>query len=104
MRFVDLIEKKSDGGVLSREEIQFMVNGFVKGDIPDYQMSSMMMAILQRGMSDEEAIADIHQRVDDLASSGRFACRLKDMRPDRKVNLAEELYRYSRKKYLEMNG
>lgn len=55
MRFVDLIEKKSDGGVLSREEIQFMVNGFVKGDIPDYQMSSMMMAILQRGMSDEEA-------------------------------------------------
>ncbi|MDD6600342.1 MAG: hypothetical protein PUE98_07750, partial [Galactobacillus timonensis] len=36
MRFVDLIEKKSDGGVLSREEIQFMVNGFVKGDIPDY--------------------------------------------------------------------
>ena len=55
MRFVDLIEKKSDSGVLSREEIQFMVNGFVKGDIPDYQMSSMMMAILQRGMSDEEA-------------------------------------------------
>ena len=55
MRFVDLIEKKSDGGVLSREEIQFMVNGFVKGDIPDYQMSSMMMAILQRGMTDEEA-------------------------------------------------
>ena len=55
MRFVDLIEKKSDGGVLSREEIQFMVNGFVKGDIPDCQMSSMMMAILQRGMTDEEA-------------------------------------------------
>ena len=55
MRFVDLIEKKSDGGVLSREEIQFMVNGFVKGDIPDYQMSSMRMAILQRGMTDEEA-------------------------------------------------
>ena len=55
MRFVDLIEKKSDGGVLSREEIQFMVNGFDKGDIPDYQMSSMMMAILQRGMGDEEA-------------------------------------------------
>ncbi len=55
MRFVDLIEKKSDGGVLSDEEIHFMVNGFVKGDIPDYQMSSMMMAILQRGMTDEEA-------------------------------------------------
>ena len=55
-------------------------------------------------MSDEEAVADIHRRVDDLAFSGRFACRLKDMKPDRKVNLAEELYRYSRKKYLEMNG
>lgn len=55
MRFVDLIEKKADGGVLSREEIQWMVSGFVKGDIPDYQMSSMMMAVLQRGMTDEEA-------------------------------------------------
>ncbi|MEE8808042.1 MAG: thymidine phosphorylase [Lactimicrobium sp.] len=58
MRFVDVIEKKADGGVLSKEEITDMVNGFVAGDIPDYQMSAMMMAILQRDMSDQE-IADL---------------------------------------------
>lgn len=58
MRFVDLIEKKADGGSLSKEEIEAMVNGYVKGDIPDYQMSSMMMAILQKDMTDQE-IADL---------------------------------------------
>ncbi len=54
MRFVDLIEKKAEGEKLSKEEIQEMVDGFVEGSIPDYQMSSMMMAILQKGMDDEE--------------------------------------------------
>ena len=54
MRFVDLIEKKADGGVLSKEEIQYMIDGYVKGDIPDYQMSAMMMAILQKDMTNEE--------------------------------------------------
>ena len=54
MRFVDLIEKKADGFSLYKEEIEFMVNGFVDGSIPDYQMSSMMMAILQKDMSDQE--------------------------------------------------
>lgn len=54
MRFVDLIEKKADGFSLSKEEIEFMVNGFVDGSIPDYQMSAMMMAILQKDMNDQE--------------------------------------------------
>lgn len=54
MRFVDLIDVKAHGGVLSSDEIQFMVDGFVKGEIPDYQMSSMMMAILQKGMNSKE--------------------------------------------------
>ena len=58
MRFVDVIEKKADGGTLTKQEIEEMVNGFVKGDIPDYQMSSMMMAILQKDMNDQE-IADL---------------------------------------------
>ena len=58
MRFVDVIEKKADGGTLTKQEIEEMVNGFVKGDIPDYQMSSMMMAILQKDMTDQE-IADL---------------------------------------------
>ena len=54
MRFVDLIEKKADGGVLSHEEIKAMITGYVNGDIPDYQMSAMMMAIRLNGMSAEE--------------------------------------------------
>lgn len=54
MRFVDLIEKKSDGGELTREEIHDMVSGFVSGEIPDYQMSAMMMAILQKDMTMQE--------------------------------------------------
>lgn len=58
MRFVDLIEKKADGFSLSKEEIEFMVNGFTEGSIPDYQMSAMMMAILLQDMNDRE-IADL---------------------------------------------
>ena len=41
---------------------------------------------------------------DDLAMTGRFACRLKDNKVNRPVNLAEELYRYSRMKYMELAG
>ena len=63
--------------------------------------------ILYRGESGstqavEDAVADIHRKVDDLAMTGRFACRLRDEKTDRAVNLAEELYRYSREKYMEM--
>ncbi len=57
MRFVDLIEKKADGGELSDSEIQNMVTGFVNGDIADYQMSAMMMAILQKDMTPKETAA-----------------------------------------------
>lgn len=55
MRFVDVIEKKAEGETLSKEEIRMMVDEFVNGTIPDYQMSSMLMAILQKGMSAQEA-------------------------------------------------
>lgn len=54
MRTVDLIEKKKNGGRLSREEISFLVRGYVSGDIPDYQMSAMLMAIWFNGMDPEE--------------------------------------------------
>lgn len=57
MRMYDLIMKKRNGGQLSREEIEFMVGGFTKGEIPDYQMSAMMMAIYFVGMVEEETIA-----------------------------------------------
>ena len=50
----DLIEKKKLGEALSREEIHEMVQGFTAGEIPDYQMSAMLMAIYFKGMNDEE--------------------------------------------------
>ena len=54
MRMYDLIEKKKLGEPLSREEIHEMVQGFTAGEIPDYQMSAMLMAIYFKGMNDEE--------------------------------------------------
>lgn len=57
MRMYDLIMKKRNGGALSGEEIRFMVQGYTKGEIPDYQMSAMMMAIYFRGMDADETLA-----------------------------------------------
>lgn len=54
MRMVDIIAKKRDGEVLTTEEIKFFVNGYTNGDIPDYQMSSLAMAIFFQDMTDEE--------------------------------------------------
>ena len=56
MLMTDLIAAKRDGKELSTEEIEFMVKGFTSGQIPDYQMSSMCMAIMFRGMSDREIL------------------------------------------------
>ena len=54
MRMVELIEKKRDGQALTTEEIQFFVQGYTAGTIPDYQMSALLMAIVLRGMDDRE--------------------------------------------------
>ncbi len=54
MRAVDLIIKKRDGLELTEEEIKFFVNGFTRGEIPDYQASAWAMAIMLKGMSDQE--------------------------------------------------
>lgn len=53
-RMVDIIEKKRDGEVLSKEEIVYFVNGYTDGSIPDYQASAFLMAIYFRGMTAEE--------------------------------------------------
>lgn len=57
MRMYDLIMKKRNGGALSGEEIRFMVQGYTKGEIPDYQMSAMMMAVYFQGMNEDETLA-----------------------------------------------
>ena len=54
MRMYDLITKKKHGEVLTDAEITYMIDGYVKGDIPDYQMSAMLMAIWFQGMTDHE--------------------------------------------------
>jgi pyrimidine-nucleoside phosphorylase len=54
MRMVDLIEKKRDGGELTTEEINFFVQGYTRGEIPDYQVSALAMAIYFRDMTDRE--------------------------------------------------
>ncbi len=54
MRMYDLIMKKRNGGILTEEEIQFFITGYTKGEIPDYQVSALMMAIYFRGMNEEE--------------------------------------------------
>ena len=54
MTMYDLILKKKRGEELTNEEICYMISGYTKGDIPDYQMSAMMMAICFQGMTPEE--------------------------------------------------
>ena len=54
MRMYDIIMKKRNGKVLSEQEIRYFVNGYTKGDIPDYQVSALMMAIYFQDMNEEE--------------------------------------------------
>ena len=54
MRMYDIIKKKRDGGELSTEEINFFIDGYVKGDIPDYQASAFTMAVFFSGMNPRE--------------------------------------------------
>lgn len=77
MRMYDLITKKKHGGELTAEELRSMVEGYVAGEIPDYQMSAMLMAIWFSGMTAEEttaltiAMADSGDRVDLSAIAGK---------------------------------
>lgn len=54
MRIIDIIQKKKYGGKLSKEEIDFFIKGYTAGDIPDYQVSSLLMAIWFNGMDRKE--------------------------------------------------
>lgn len=66
MRMVDLIKKKRDGYAFTEEEINFLIDGYVSGEIPDYQVSALLMAILWRGMTDRELVV----LTDAMARSG----------------------------------
>jgi pyrimidine-nucleoside phosphorylase len=76
MRAVDIIEKKRDGKTLTRDEIHFIIQGYTAGDIADYQLSALLMAIFLRGMTDTEAIGLTEEmlhsgEVVDLSDLGR---------------------------------
>ncbi|MBQ3416949.1 MAG: pyrimidine-nucleoside phosphorylase [Ruminococcus sp.] len=57
MRMYDIILKKRNGNALSKEEIEFFINGYVKGEIPDYQAAALCMAVYFQGMNEEETVA-----------------------------------------------
>src|SRR3954469_22514102 len=70
MRFVDVIAKKRDGLALSADDINLFVEGVTSGAVPDYQASALLMAIVLRGMTDDEtgwlttAMARSGERID----------------------------------------
>src|SRR5256884_3232793 len=57
MRVVELIERKRDGGKLTADEIDALVQGYTKGNVPDYQMAAFCMAVVWRGMDAKETAA-----------------------------------------------
>ena len=69
MVMYNVIDKKKKGGELTREETEYFINGYVNGDIPDYQVSALLMAIYYKGMSDTELL----NLTDIMAKSGDMA-------------------------------
>ncbi len=57
MRMYDIIMKKRNGGILTTEEINFFIEGYTKGEIPDYQVSALMMAVYFQGMNEAETLS-----------------------------------------------
>jgi pyrimidine-nucleoside phosphorylase len=57
MHVPSLLEKKRDGGALSPDEIRALVGGYVRGEVPDYQIAALAMAVFFRGMDDAETTA-----------------------------------------------
>ncbi|MBQ7475529.1 MAG: thymidine phosphorylase [Clostridia bacterium] len=74
MRMYDVIRKKREGGELSDAEIAYFVDGFTKGEIPDYQASALLMAICIRGMTERETVTltDRMARSGDTVDLSRF--------------------------------
>ena len=74
MRMIDVLERKRDGAELTKAEIDWVIEGYTEGSLPDYQMSALLMAILLRGMTR----AEISQLTLAMVRSGR-QLRLRDM-------------------------
>ncbi len=76
MHMIDLIQKKKRGEILFKDEINYFINGYVAGDIPDYQVSALLMAVYFQGMNNQEttdltlAMVNSGDRVDLSAVAG----------------------------------
>jgi pyrimidine-nucleoside phosphorylase len=79
-RAIDIIRKKRDAGELSREEIESLVSAYTRGDIPDYQVSAWLMAVVLRGMSRAEtaALTDAMLRSGEILDLSSLAARKVD--------------------------
>ena len=77
----EIIRKKKIGESLTKAEIEFFINGFLKGSIPDYQMSAFLMAVYFKGMSDEE-IFDLTEIMINSGKRAEFKS-LKDFKVDK---------------------
>ncbi len=66
MRMYDVIDRKKNGKALTKAEIEYFINGYVSGEIPDYQVSALLMAIYYQGMNDDELVC----MTDVMAKSG----------------------------------
>lgn len=64
LRVYDLLRRKRDGAELSATEIRYLIDGYVAGSIPDYQMSALLMAIYFRGMTDQETFSLTQAMID----------------------------------------
>jgi pyrimidine-nucleoside phosphorylase len=80
MRVADLIRQKREGAEITPEQINFLIDGYTRGEIPDYQISALLMAILWRGMTHSEIAA----LTDAMLRSGR-TLDLSDL-PGKKVD------------------
>lgn len=63
MQVLEVIGRKRDGGEHTAEEIEFLLSGYVRGEIPDYQMAAWLMAVCIRGMTRAETLALTHAMV-----------------------------------------
>lgn len=91
MRMVDIIEKKRDGHQLTSEEIQFIINGYTDGSIPDYQVSAFLMAVFYQDMTDEEITQMTLAMVGFRRNCGSFFYRRNQSR--------QAFYRWRRRHY-----
>ena len=80
IRAIDVIRKKRDGRELSRQEIEYLVRAYTGGDIPDYQVSAWLMAVILRGLSKTETswLTDAMLRSGDVLDLSEFVAKKVD--------------------------